>query len=55
MKPADLLLANGAALVALGFIAGLIFDGWPEVIAIQALAVACGAVVHHLRNQKNSG
>jgi hypothetical protein len=51
MKPADLLLANGAALVALGFVAGLIFDGWPEVIAIQAFALACGAVMDRVRNR----
>jgi hypothetical protein len=53
MKPSHLLIANGAALVALGFIAGLIFGDWPEVIAIQALALAlvCGAVMHHLRSR----
>jgi hypothetical protein len=43
MKPGHLLVANGAAIIALGFVAGLIFGEWPEVIAIQAIAVACGA------------
>jgi hypothetical protein len=52
MKPADLLVANGAALVALGFVAGLIFNEWPEVIAIQAFALVCGAVMDRLRNRE---
>jgi hypothetical protein len=49
MTTSQLLLAFGATLITLGLVAGILFDGWPEVLAIQTIALALGAWLHGQR------
>lgn len=50
MNATQLMFAQSATLIVLGFITGALFGDWQVVIDLQAAAVICAAVWHLLRH-----